>query len=266
MMSLSDRPDLIMPDRAIYPSLRDRVAIVSGGASGIGAAIVERLADAGTRVGFVDVQDEPARALTARIEAAGWPAPAYQACDVADVPALLGALDAFRRTLGPASILVNNVGDDSREPFEAVTPDSFDRAIAVNLRHVFFASRAVAAQMRELGGGSIVNMSSGNWLHGTADLQAYSASKSGILGLTNSLARQLGPDNIRVNAIAPGAVMTERQRRLWMGPAEIAAMLEVQCLKTELLPGHIADAVLFLAADESRMVTKQCFYVNAGLR
>jgi D-xylose 1-dehydrogenase len=253
-------------ERAIYPSLRHRVVIVSGGASGIGEAVVWRLAETGARVGFVDLQDLAAGTLLDRIAAAGWPVPVYRRCDVTDVHALLDVLDEFRRVLGPASALVNNVGRDDREPFDAVTPESFDRALHVNLRHVFFASRAVAAQMRGLGGGSIVNMSSGNWLHGTADLQAYSASKSGILGLTNSLARQLGRDNIRVNAVAPGAVMTERQLRLWMGPEQIAGVLDGQCLKSRLLPEHVAEAVLFLAADDSRMVTKQCFYVNAGLR
>jgi NAD(P)-dependent dehydrogenase (short-subunit alcohol dehydrogenase family) len=251
---------------AIYPSLRDRVVIVTGGASGIGEAIVWRLAHAGARVGFVDLQDEAAAALIGRITSAGMRAPIYRHCDVIDIAALTAALDNLLHVLGPAAALVNNVGNDDREPFDAVTPQSFDHVMHVNLRHVFFASRIVAAQMRELGFGSIINMSSGVWIPGLPDLQGYSAAKSAILGLTNSLARQLGPDNIRVNAIAPGAVLTARQRRLWMTPENLAGVLAQQCLKTGMEPEDIAEAVLFLAADESRMVTKQCFYVNAGLR
>jgi D-xylose 1-dehydrogenase len=165
-----------------------------------------------------------------------------------------------------AAVLVNNAANDARQRFEDVTPESFNRSLDVNLTHAFFAAQAIAPQMRALGFGSIINMSSGAWVGGVADLQSYSASKAAIVGLTNSLARQLGGARIRVNAVAPGAVMTERQLRLWHTPETTATLIGQQCIPEPVQAGDVADAVLFLAADDSRMITKQCLFVSAGLR
>jgi NAD(P)-dependent dehydrogenase (short-subunit alcohol dehydrogenase family) len=258
--------DLLIDNLAVYPSLRDKVVVISGGATGIGEAFVRGFARAGARVAFLDIQDEAARLLVEQIAATGAPQPLYLRTDVTDINAVEAAFDAVLASLGPASVLVNNAANDSRQALEEVTVDSFDASLNVNLRHVFFASRAAARQMRRLGAGSIINLSSGAWVAGIEDLQAYSAAKAAIVGLTNSLARQLGTDNIRVNAVAPGAVLTERQLRLWMNPAAVAKVVEQQCIHERLEPDHITGAVLFLAADDSRMITRQCLFVNAGLR
>jgi D-xylose 1-dehydrogenase len=240
--------------------------VVTGGASSIGEAIVRALAVNGARVAFLDVQDEAAEQLSKAIATGGLPRPIYYRCDLTDVGALQAALRGIGTALGPAAILVNNAADDSRQRFDEVTEESFNRSLDINLRHAFFAAQAIAPQMRKLGYGSIINMSSGAWVGGVADLQAYSASKAAIIGLTNSLARQLGPDRIRVSAVAPGAVMTERQLRLWHTPETTAQLIGQQCIQDAVQPSDVADAVLFLAADESRMITKQCLFVNAGLR
>jgi len=251
---------------ARYPSLVGRVAIITGGATGIGEAIVRTFAANGAHVAFFDIQDEPAANLVHDIAAAGHTAPAYTHCDLTDIAAFQAAIGAVGKRLGNATILINNAANDSRQAFADVTPESFDRSIDINLRPHFFAAQAVAPQMRAAGGGSIVNVSSGAWIGGIADLQAYSAAKAGIVGLTNSLARQLGPDRIRVNALAPGAVMTERQMRLWHTPESTAGILAQQCIPEMVRERDVAAAALFLAADDSRMITKQMLLVNAGLR
>jgi D-xylose 1-dehydrogenase len=172
-----------------------------------------------------------------------------------------------RRELGPAAVLINNAANDQRQDLQEVTPEQFDWMMAVNLRHVYFASQAVVPQMIELGYGSIINMSSLAWMFGTPDLQAYSAAKAAVVGLTNSLARQIGKHRIRVNAIAPGLVLTEKQRRLWFtDDAKLAAVVSRQSLPDVIQPEDIARLALFLAADDSRMVTKQTWSVNGGSR
>lgn len=251
---------------ARYPSLHGRTAIVTGGASGIGAAVVRAFALQGCRVGFLDVQAKAGAALADAIRDEGCPPPLFLACDLTDTAALQAAFAAAREALGPASVLVNNAAVDERQNFAEVTAESFDWMMAVNLRHVFFAAQAVLPQMRELGHGSIVNMSSMAWMRGGLDMQAYAAAKAAIVGFTNSLARQVGPDRIRVNAIAPGMVMTERQRRLWYrDEAKIAEGLARQALPDPIAPEDIAALAVFLAADESRTITKQCIQVNGGL-
>ena len=258
--------NLAAPRRARYPSLEDRVAIVTGGATGIGATIVQAFASNGARVAFLDIQDGPAEELARKVRSEGAPFPVYFRCDVSDIAALQHALQAVGDALGPAAVLINNAANDARQSFDDVTVDSFDRSLALNLRPHFFAAQAVAPQMRKLGFGSIINMSSGAWVGGVAELQAYSAAKAGIVGLTNSLARQLGVDRIRVNAVGPGAVMTERQLRLWHNPETTAKLVAQQCIPDPVTERDVADAVLFLAADDSRMITKQFLLVNAGLR
>jgi len=187
-------------------------------------------------------------------------------CDLTDIAALRVALDKIRSALGPAAVLVNNAANDQRYEFAAVTPEEFDRTIAVNFRHVFFAAQTIVPQMRELGFGSIINMSSVSWMRGIPLLEAYASAKAAIVGFTNTLARALGPDRIRVNAVAPGMVLTERQRRLWFkDESQIEIGRTQQCLPDLIAPEDIANLTLFLASDDSRLITKQCISINAGV-
>jgi NAD(P)-dependent dehydrogenase (short-subunit alcohol dehydrogenase family) len=243
-----------------YASLAGRTVIVTGGASGIGTAFVRAFAENGARVAFLDLQAEAGTAL------AGELGQLFMPCDLMDIAALRTTLGTVRAKLGPAAVLINNAANDRRYEFAAITPDEFDRTMAVNFRHVFFAAQAIVPQMRELGYGSIINMSSVSWMRGIPLLEAYASAKAAIVGFTHTLARALGPDRIRVNAIAPGMVLTERQRQLWFqDESQIEAGLAQQCLPDLIAPDDIANLALFLAADDSRLITKQCISVNGGV-
>jgi D-xylose 1-dehydrogenase len=251
---------------ATYPSLTDRVVLISGGASGIGADMVRAFASNGARVGFLDVQDEPADALVRELADAAGQA-LYLHCDVTDVDALQASVKSVRARLGPVAVLVNNAADDQRRPVNAVTAEFWDRSFDVNLRHHFFAAQAVHPHMKELGYGSIINFSSISWRFGADQMVAYATAKGAVVALTRALARSFGPDNIRVNAIEPGAVITERQRELWFKTQDaIDQTVERQLIRRVLLGDEIARTALFLAADDSRMITKQSITVDAGLR
>jgi D-xylose 1-dehydrogenase len=252
---------------ATYPSLTNRVVLISGGASGIGADMVRAFASNGASVGFLDVQDEPAEALVRELGGATGQAPLYLHCDVADVDALQASVESVRARLGPVAVLVNNAADDQRHPVDAVTAEYWDRSFDVNLRHHFFAAQAVHSHMKELGFGSIINFSSISWRFGADQMVAYATAKGAVVALTRALARSFGPDNIRVNAIEPGAVITERQRELWFKTQDaIDQTVQRQLIRRVLLGEEIARTVLFLAADDSRMITKQSITVDAGLR
>ena len=250
---------------ATYPSLSERVVFITGGGSGIGAAMVAAFAGNDARVAFVDIDRAASEALVEGLSGCRHP-PLFLPCDLTDIEALQAAIGQTRERLGPIAVLVNNAANDERHEIDEVTPDYWDRAMAVNLRHQFFAAQAVRPHMRALGAGSIINFSSIAWMGGGTRMIAYSSAKAAVVGMTRSLARELGADNIRVNAIAPGAVITPRQLRLWLSEADVAAMVERQCLHARLLADDIARAALFLAADDSRMITKQCLTVDAGLR
>jgi NAD(P)-dependent dehydrogenase (short-subunit alcohol dehydrogenase family) len=252
---------------ATYPSLTNRVVLISGGASGIGADMVRAFASNGARVGFLDVQDKPAEALVRELGDAAGRAPLYLHCDVTDVDAVQASVESVRARLGPVAVLVNNAADDQRHPVEAVTAEFWDRSFDVNLRHHFFAAQAVHPHMKELGYGSIINFSSISWRFGADQMVAYATAKGAVVALTRALARSFGPDNIRVNAIEPGAVITERQRELWFKTQDaIDQTVERQLIRRVLLGDEIARTALFLAADDSRMITKQSITVDAGLR
>jgi NAD(P)-dependent dehydrogenase (short-subunit alcohol dehydrogenase family) len=238
---------------------------VTGGGSGIGAALVEAFAANDARVAFVDILDEPSEALAAKLGSAKY-RPRFLHCDLTDIDALRAAVAKVRAELGPVAVLINNAANDDRHAVDEVTPEYWDKTLNVNLRHQFFAAQAVRPHMRELGSGTIVNFSSIAWMFGGADFVAYSTAKAGVIGLTNSLARAFGPDNIRVNAIAPGAVVTERQLRLWYTETQAEEMAARQLIRRRLLAEDVARAALFLAADDSGMITKQCLVVDAGLR
>jgi NAD(P)-dependent dehydrogenase (short-subunit alcohol dehydrogenase family) len=249
---------------AIYPSLRDRVVFITGGASGIGAEHVTQFAAQGAKVAFVDIADDAARNLVAKIQAAGHAPPFYQHCDLKDIEALRGAIAEAGRRLGPITVLVNNAANDQRHKFEDVTVEYWDERQATNLRHQFFAIQAVAPMMRAAGGGSIINFGSVSWHSLQGGMPAYTTAKAAVEGLTRGMARDLGPDKVRVNTVIPGWIMTERQLTLWMTPAAEKNLMEVQCLKEKLAPADVTRMVLWLASDDSRMCTAQLWVVDAG--
>ncbi len=251
---------------ARYPSLAGRVVLVTGGASGIGADIVRAFALNEARVAFIDIQPGPAGALIAELAGARHK-PVFRHCDVTDIKALKSAIAAIGEQLGPIGVLVNNAANDDRHEIDAVTEDYWDNSEAVNLKHQFFAAQAVRPQMRQLGFGSIINFSSIVWRGGADNMVVYATAKAAVLGLTRSLGRGFGKDNIRVNAIEPGAVITERQLKLWFTePGSVDAVVKRQSLHRVLLGEEIARTVLFLAADDSSMITKQSITVDGGLR
>ena len=249
---------------AVYPSLRERVVLVTGGGSGIGESIVEHFCAQSARVAFVDIAEEASLALVARIAAKGHKKPLFIPCDLRDIEALRAAVALVGSELGPIRALVNNAARDDRHRTEDVTVEYWDEHLAVNLRHQFFASQAAIPQMKAAKGGSIVNFGSISWMIGVGNYAGYTASKAAVHGLTRSLARDFGPDNIRVNTVVPGWVMTERQIRLWLDEAGERKIRENQCLKRKLYPPDIARMVLFLAADDSENCTAQNFIVDAG--
>ncbi len=249
---------------AVYPSLRERVVFLTGGASGIGAAEVAAFAAQGAHVAFVDIADTAAAEVVAKARAAGHPEPFFQHCDLTAIAALRAAVARAGDRLGPITVLVNNAANDQRHRWEDVTPEYWDERQAVNLRHQFFAIQAVAPMMKAAGGGSIVNFGSVSWHVGQGGMPAYTTAKAAVEGLTRGMARDLGPDNIRVNCVVPGWIMTERQIRLWLTPEGEANLIRSQCLKRKLVPEDVARMVLWLAADDSRMCTSQLFVVDAG--
>jgi NAD(P)-dependent dehydrogenase (short-subunit alcohol dehydrogenase family) len=248
---------------ATYPSLRDRVVLITGGGSGIGAAITRRFAEQGSKVAFIDIADEPSTALVAELRDEGH-AVRYEHCDLKDIEALRRSIAAIREALGPITILINNAAHDQRHATPDVTPEYFDDRIAVNLRHQFFAAQAVLPDMQAAGGGSIVNFGSTSWMIGQGNMPIYTAAKSAILGLTRSLARDYGKYNIRVNAVAPGWIMTERQVSLWLTPEAEKDLMEKQCLKRKLVPDDMARVALFFASDESGACTNQQYVADGG--
>jgi NAD(P)-dependent dehydrogenase (short-subunit alcohol dehydrogenase family) len=243
---------------ASYPDLAGRTVFVTGGATGIGASFVEAFVAQGARVAFVDLQDEAGQALAARTGA--W----FRRCDVTDAEALQATIREAAEALGPITVLINNVADDTRHAAAEMTPAAWRAALAVNLDPAFVAAGAVHVMMQEAGGGSIVNVSSINAIWGPPNMPAYVAAKGAVNALTKALAREWGGDRIRVNALSPGWVVTERQLALWLTPEAEAGWKTQVALQDRLLPDDIARAALFLASDESRMMTGQNLIVDAG--
>lgn len=250
--------------RALYPSLRDKRVIVTGGGSGIGAGLVEAFARQGARVAFVDVADADSEALVARLGDAAH-VPLFRRLDLTDLGALATVFAELQQALGGVDVLVNNAANDDRHTIADVTPSYWDERMNVNLRHQFFAAQAVIPAMKAAGGGSIVNFGSISWHLGLPDLILYQTAKAAIEGLTRSLARDLGRDNIRVNAVIPGNVKTPRQEK-WYTPEGEAEIVAAQCLDGRILPIDVAALVLFLAADDARMCTGHNYWMDAGWR
>jgi NAD(P)-dependent dehydrogenase (short-subunit alcohol dehydrogenase family) len=255
---------LLSPTLARYPSLLGRAVLVTGGATGIGATLVEQFAAQGARVGFIDIDMAAGKILADRLAAEVEVAPLFVAADLTDIDALNAAVAQLRPLLGPITVLMNNAANDRRHKIEDTTPESWDAGLAVNLKHQFFAAKAVLPDMQAAGGGSIVNFGSISWMLKQGGMPAYTTSKAAIQGLTRSLARDFGPYNIRVNTLAPGWVMTEKQLRLWVDDASREEIARGQCINRPLQAMHIASMALFLAADDSAMCTAQDFIVDGG--
>jgi D-xylose 1-dehydrogenase len=249
---------------ARYPSLQGRVVLVTGGASGIGASLVEHFALQQARVAFLDIADDCAKELVAGLTPRCLVPPLFLHCDLTDIAALRSAFAEVEARLGVVRVLVNNAASDDRHQFAEVTPEYWDERMAVNLRHQFFAIQAVAPAMTAAGGGSIINLSSIAWKIPSIGLPAYVTAKAGIFGLTRTMARELGAVNIRVNCVMPGAILTERQQRMWVTPEYEARILAAQCLKRQLVPEDVARLVLFLAADDSDAITNQGYVIDGG--
>jgi NAD(P)-dependent dehydrogenase (short-subunit alcohol dehydrogenase family) len=249
-------------DGVRYPDLAGQTVFVSGGGSGIGAAFVARFAGQGCRVAFVDIADAPSEAL---VGALGPERVRYERCDVRDIAAYQAIIAQVGQDWGPIRVLINNAARDDRHKLEDLTTEYWDENLAINLRHHVFAAQAVAPQMTAAGGGSIINLSSVSWMRGRPAMIAYTTSKAAISGMTRVLAKELGDRNIRVNAIVPGAVATERQAALWDTPEGEREFLEQQCLKFRLSVDDVARTALFLASEEARGITGQNLVVDNGL-
>jgi NAD(P)-dependent dehydrogenase (short-subunit alcohol dehydrogenase family) len=253
-----------MQKYANYPSLEGRCVLITGGGSGIGAAMVEQFAMQGAKVAFLDINEQASRTLVEDVGARCAHRPSFYYCDLSDIRALREAVASVTRACGRPRVLVNNAGSDDRHTFAEVTPEYWDDRIAVNLKHQFFAAQAVAPGMKAAGGGAIVNMSSIAWMIPSANLSVYTTAKAAIIGMTRSLAHDLGEAGIRVNCVLPGAILTERQRRLWMSPEYEQEVLFRQCIKRNILPEEVARLVLFLSADDSEAMTNQNYIIDGG--
>jgi D-xylose 1-dehydrogenase len=251
---------------ATYPSLRDKKIIITGGASGIGAAFVEAFCAQGAKVAFVDVATEAGNDLASNLATTSEHAPMFKHCDLTDMASLDAVFGELADGLGGIDVLINNAANDDRHIVTDVTPEYWDQRIAVNLRHLFFTSKFAVPFMRAAGGGSIINMGSISWHVALAELAIYQTAKAGIEGMSRAMARDFGVDKIRVNVIVPGAIRTPRQDALWQTDDSLIELLGNQCLKERIMPHDVAALALFLASDDARMCTGHSYFVDAGWR
>jgi NAD(P)-dependent dehydrogenase (short-subunit alcohol dehydrogenase family) len=246
-------------DSVRYTSLEHRSVLITGGASGIGLALVEAFVQQGSRVSFLDIDAIAGAAVAERTGAR------FIACDLLDIDALRAAVREVEAAQQGIDVLINNAGKDDRQELASIEPADWRRLLALNLDHQFFASQAVAPGMAARSGGSIIMLGSVSWMRGRPGMAGYTTSKGAINGLTRTLARELGPSGVRVNCIVPGAILTERQRKLWRTPALDAQFIELQSLKSPITAEHVAKVALFLGSDESAGCTGANFIVDGGL-
>jgi len=249
---------------AIYPSLKGRVVVVTGGASGIGEAIVEAFARQQAQVIFLDIQDKAAETFVERLQRAGCASVAYFRCDLTDIGTLQRVMEETLQSFPAVDILVNNAGNDTRHAIEEVTSEYWDRCMQVNLKHQFFMAQAVLPGMRRARRGAIINMSSIGWIIPSTRMPVYVTAKAAVVGMTRTLAHEAGGDGIRVNAVLPGAILTNRQRELWFTEEYKQQILSRQAIKRMILPEEVAKLILFLGSDESLAITSQSFVIDGG--
>jgi NAD(P)-dependent dehydrogenase (short-subunit alcohol dehydrogenase family) len=249
---------------AVYSSLKGKVVLVTGGASGIGEAIVEAFVLQGSRVLFLDIQDDAANSLVQRLRRPGFTPPEYVHCDLTNVSELQSVMEKILSASPAIDVLVNNAGNDKRHKIEEVTSEFWDWCIQINLKHQFFMAQAVLPGMRRAKRGSIINMSSIGWVIPSTGIPVYVTAKAAIVGMTRALAHEVGTDGVRVNCVMPGAISTERQRRLWFTEEYSKEILNRQAIKRDIQPEEVAKLVLFLASDESLAITNQSFVIDAG--
>lgn len=247
-----------------YPDLVGKRVFVTGGASGIGKAIVEAFCAQNAEVYFVDLNAEAGEALCATLADQDGSTPDFKPINLLNVTELQGWMREIHQQHGPLQVLVNNAANDTRHKLEDVTPEYWDERMATNLRHFFFAAQAALPQMREAGGGSIINYGSVSWMLKQTGMPAYTTAKSAVWGFTRSLANECGQDRIRVNMLVPGWVMTERQLTLHVTPEGLKELEDRQCLPDHVQPEDLAQATLFLASAASRMITSQQLVVDGG--
>ena len=249
---------------ARYPSLRGKIVLITGGGSGIGASMVEHFTHQGARVVLFDVAEDPSLELVRRLAENSQHAPLFLPCDLTDIATLRSSIQKAEQAVGPIEVLVNSAANDQRHKWEEITPEYWDRSMEVNLRHHFFAIQATAPGMKSRGQGSIINMSSISWMLPSTGLPAYVTAKAGIVGLTRTMARELGPSGIRVNCVLPGAIHTEKQRRLVWTPEYMEKIMAGQSIKRAIMPEDVARLILFLAADDSSAITGQSYVIDGG--
>ena len=250
-----------MSNEAIYPSLNNKVVLVTGGGSGIGESITRSFIKQGAKVAFLDFNEKDSIKLIKDLNTDNLH---FEFCDLRDIEQLKNSIKKISSKFGPIQILVNNAARDDRHSLESVTSEYFDERIATNLKHQLFASQAVVSDMEKNGGGAIINMGSTSWMIGQGGMPCYTTAKSAIQGLTRGLARDLGPKNIRVNCVVPGWIMTERQVDMWLTPESEKELMDRQCIKRKLFPKDIARFVLFMASDEASACSNQSFVVDGG--
>ena len=253
-----------MNEIAKYPSLENKVVIITGGASGIGASIVEQFLQQGSKVAFLDKVEGLGKDLVKKFSNFKH-TPLFKCCDLTNIDNLKKTINEIRNELGLISILVNNAANDERHSIESVTEEFWDERMSVNLKHYFFSIQSVCKDMEELGDGKIINIGSFSWMLGQGNMPAYTTAKSAVMGLTRTIARDLGKFNIRVNCVVPGWIITERQKKLWLTAEAEKEQLERQCIKRMLVPEDIAKAVLFFASDQSSGCTAQNYVIDGGV-
>lgn len=250
-----------MSNEAVYPSLKNKVVVVTGGGSGIGESITRSFIKQGAKVAFLDFNEKDSIKLINDLNTDNLH---FEFCDLRDIEQLKNSIKKISSKFGPIQILVNNAARDDRHSLQSVTSEYFDERIATNLKHQLFASQAVVSDMEKNGGGAIINMGSTSWMIGQGGMPCYTTAKSAIQGLTRGLARDLGPKNIRVNCVVPGWIMTERQVDMWLTPESEKELMDRQCIKRKLFPKDIARFVLFMASDEASACSNQSFVVDGG--
>ncbi|MGQ8364507.1 SDR family NAD(P)-dependent oxidoreductase [Glaciecola sp. 1036] len=253
-----------MSQIASYPSLNNKTVFITGGGTGIGAVMVERFCQQGAKVAFVDLVVDKSLALCSTLKGQYQHDPLFLECDIRDASALKESINTFQQKLGDISVLINNAADDTRHQADTLSEDAWDNYMAINLRPCFFATQEIIPQMQRLGGGSIINMGSVSWRKKQTCMPAYTTAKAAIEGLSRTMAATYGKDNVRVNTLIPGWVMTERQMTRWLNPDIVQEVQESQCIKKTLQPDDIANAALFLASEDSNMLTGQSIIVDAG--